>query len=866
MSQLYRIAFFACLCIPLATPAARAADWDGDGSQGNFSWWNNWYGDNLDNQVFNSSTPLYFQFNNSGQTTLNQDIGYRSVQSIIYQSTFTGDTTLQGNDGFDLYWKVENLDTGHHTINVPLIVQGAALELNPINGNLTVGGGINNFQNRDLLVYGDNGHTLTLNSTFSGTGAGLTLHGDSLVVLNGEQTYTGTTTINSGEIRLGAANRISDSSALAVNSGGTMNLNNFNETVASLSLASGGTLSLGTGQLIVNGGSGTWAGSITSGASGSLVKKGSGTVSVTGNNTGLAGAWYVVGGIVGFNHNNAAGSGTVYLGETGGSDAATIDISSTGVNVGNDIVVRSGSSGSKTIDQAVGSGTATFSGNITLNDTLRVTSSSGETLVLSGNISGSNKLVKDQAGTVTLSGSNSYSGNTEIDRGTLSVSGSLNSGSHVYLGNGLNGDAATLALSGSGTTMNNLTVNPSSGSGSRSVSHTAGSHSVGTLTLNRDATVSSSGGSLAIGALAMGNNDLTINNSVGVQITGAISASSGAADLNKQGSGTLTISGNNSSSYKLNITQGTVYLNHANALGTAYSDKVNFAGSSSELRIGADISPASLGMTINNVTATLNVDNARTFTVAGQIQGAGGTPNVVKSGLGTLEVDGIATYSGSTAVNAGTLRVGSSGSLASSSLTSVNSGGTLAGLGTVGALAVNSGGLLSPGNSPGTLSAGNTSWNGGGGYLWEINDVDAGAGADPGWDLLDVTGTLTIGATDVNPFTIYVTSLTLGNVSGSVHDFNTLTSYQWLIATASGGVSGFSTDKFTLNTSSFSNPNSGLWSVSNVGNNVYLNYTGGEAFAAVPEPSTLGLIAAAGALLAGLRRRIRRSTFALAGV
>ena len=116
------------LLLATATPAL-AADWDGDGSQGNFSWWNNWSNDRLDWQVFESATPLNFNSNNSGQSTLLQDIGWKTVQSIIYKSTFSGNTTLNdnGSSGFDLWWKIERapletlqLHVKHHWCPVQL--------------------------------------------------------------------------------------------------------------------------------------------------------------------------------------------------------------------------------------------------------------------------------------------------------------------------------------------------------------------------------------------------------------------------------------------------------------------------------------------------------------------------------------------------------------------------------------------------------------------------------------------------------------------------------------------------------------------------------------------------------------------------
>ena len=56
------------------------------------------------------------------------------------------------------------------------------------------------------------------------------------------------------------------------------------------------------------------------------------------------------------------------------------------------------------------------------------------------------------------------------------------------------------------------------------------------------------------------------------------------------------------------------------------------------------------------------------------------------------------------------------------------------------------------GASPGTAATdGNGEWAGGGSYDWEINDFDGTAGMDPGWDLMDITGQLSITATDADP-------------------------------------------------------------------------------------------------------------------
>jgi uncharacterized protein with beta-barrel porin domain len=101
---------------------------------------------------------------------------------------------------------------------------------------------------------------------------------------------------------------------------------------------------------------------------------------------------------------------------------------------------------------------------------------------------------------------------------------------------------------------------------------------------------------------------------------------------------------------------------------------------------------------------------------------------------------GINTYSGRTAVNGGTLEV--DGSIAPSSLTTVNSGGTLTGIGTVGNLTVAGGGTFAPGSgAPGSSMtvAGNLAFQSGALYLVQVNPSTA--------SFANVTGTATLAGT-----------------------------------------------------------------------------------------------------------------------
>ena len=228
------------------------------------------------------------------------------------------------------------------------------------------------------------------------------------------------------------------------------------------------------------------------------------------------------------------------------------------------------------------------------------------------------------------------------------------------------------------------------------------------------------------------------------------------------------------------------------------------------------------GTIANNYALTVISAAEKTSEFQNSISGTGG---LTKSGTGTLTLGAVNGYNGATTVNVGKLLV--SGSAASSAVT-VNSGGTLGGIGTVGSLDVKSGGHLAPGVVLGTLSAGNTTWEGGGNYDWQINDARGTAGTAPGWDLLNISGTLTTSASSGSKFTIKLVTLT-GSTAGDAVGFDNTHRYAWPIATASGSIVGFAANKFTVDTTGFtSNPtwvDAGTFSVEQYGNSVYVVYS-----------------------------------------
>ena len=143
-------------------------------------------------------------------------------------------------------------------------------------------------------------------------------------------------------------------------------------------------------------------------------------------------------------------------------------------------------------------------------------------------------------------------------------------------------------------------------------------------------------------------------------------------------------------------------------------------GSIKQLTAGANS-----GVNLGVYTLILNpVNAANFFTFDNPISGTGG---VTVIGAGRVNLNTVNTYTGATTINSGTLSLGSAGSIATSSMVTVNSGGRLEGTGISGDTTNFAGGTIAPGNSIGTLLiAGNYIGNGG---TLEIEGQFAGTGS-----------------------------------------------------------------------------------------------------------------------------------------
>ena len=130
-----------------------------------------------------------------------------------------------------------------------------------------------------------------------------------------------------------------------------------------------------------------------------------------------------------------------------------------------------------------------------------------------------------------------------------------------------------------------------------------------------------------------------------------------AGNLAKAGSGTLILSGTNTYSGTTTISAGTISISADSGLGTAPGSATagHLTLNGGTLNSTADFTlNANRGIALGSSHGTFNVDSGTTLTVAGIVAGSN---NITKSGDGTLLLSGVNTYSGTTTISVGTLKV-----------------------------------------------------------------------------------------------------------------------------------------------------------------------------------------------------------------
>ena len=747
--------------------------------------------------------------------------------------TMGGDIIVQG--GSSMQWNTANLSLGG---SPSVIVKEGSTNRFTVNdgasdtyslGRLELGSGNNRLETVDgagdlnvaftglsgdagdvisLGAGGSGKSTLAINNSSANTYGGViagtgnfTKSGAGTLTLTGNNTYSGVTTISDGQLTIRHSNALGTTAGnTVVEDGAVLRLEN-NINVAEPITFKGANNGYGN---IRSAGNDTLSGPIT--LSGQRITNSGGSLTITGGINGSSGmlAWSMtvetnpiilsqqLNLVLGTTTLNVAGNSfpkvvanynaTLSLGPNGSlPDTVEVDLAS--VNGG----TLDPNGKSQTIGRLVGSTRAIVTNSSATPATLTVGNGGGDS-TFSGVIqddTGELALTKTGGGTQTLAGANTFTGATTVNAGTLQLSSTYASPSHaIASGATLELNVASGSRDYAGTTFTGGGTLRKTGSGSAFWGQTATAFALdsGGLIDVREGTFT--GGSWA--------NENWVNNKSDLHVEDGAVFSGVEANIRVD-----TLTGD-----------GTI---HSGYPGAGYQ----------HFTFGVD-------------------DGSGTF--EGVLADGSAPGKFVKTGNGTQTLTGANTYTGPTTVNAGTLQV--DGSIAASSMTTVAADGILSGNGSVGPLTLQ-GGTVAPGASVGSLSAANNVWTDGSSLLFEIDDATgtAGAAGGPGWDLLDIAGTLDLSGLGTSGFTINIDTLLPGGGTnpGEMTNFLSGNDYMWEFARTSDGLLGlFEEDDFRFDTSGVANPFTGTFGVSHVGDSLFVTYS--AASAVVPEPSTLLLI------------------------
>ena len=572
------------------------------------------------------------------------------------------------------------------------------------------------------------------------------------------------------------------------------------------------------------------------------------------------------------------------------------------ITLANDIVLTNG------FARFGGTQAITLNGNMFLNSAATnnsVVTVEGTTapVTLNGTINGGG-LIKHGAGTFTLAGANTYSGQTIVREGVLSVSsignggtvGNLgqapNSASYLVLTGNAAGNTGTLKYTGAGESTDRLLTLQGTGG-------TIDSSGSGALVFSNTGALAQGASSLAFTSTLVANAGVVGLSTtqaaqvvVGSSVTSAVAGFPAGATVTEVGvnfvrlSGTGTnVSGSQTVNFALpgsvtsrvlTLTGSNTGLNTfapsiANATGLPVSLVKDGTGTwkltgTNTYTGGTTVQGGKLiGNTTSlqgNITnnATLEFDQASNATFAGDINGNG---NVIKSGSGKLTLNNAALntgFTGNVNVTGGTLELDSVAAMSASLITvtsgatldvdgsllatvNIDSGSYLMGAGSVTGN-VNMDGTFQPGNSPGTFSInGNLNLSASSVLNFELNETNQTPGGGIN-DLVAITGDLVLdGTLNVPDPTTALTWTTSGTELAPI---------TWTLFTYTGTLTNNGLNLGNLPTLLSGNSIPQLWRL-----NIVQNGGGGGSvnLQAVPEPSAALVL---GGILAGaacLRRR-----------
>ena len=442
-----------------------------------------------------------------------------------------------------------------------------------------------------------------------------------------------------------------------------------------------------------NNGNWIFTGTGSIGGSSTLTKTGTGTLMLATSNT-YSGATSISGGILAISNNFALGStagivtanGTATLQLQGGLTVSGKSLTLTTGTAGGTLENLSGTNewtGTVTMNVNKSSYVKVTGGALTLSGTLALSgggtsasvANNGTGLLINGTITGAGMgFTASGTGPVIISGANTF--------GSSTVGLRVGTSSTVQITDETTYAAGDQTITHNGLGVGRVTFAANTGTGSILQLRANGQNNATPQTLTYGNNVSISGASGVYGIIDVGRQGGT-----GTHKTLALGNLTTGAN-----SGALSVTGE--SDYSLAI--GSVII-------TGTSKSASFNPTTANLSIGS----------VGNTGATLSTLNLNGTAPSNTVTGAiadGTAPTAVTKGssaadTGTWSLNGNSSYSGTTAINYGTLLINGNNAAASGAVTVANAA-TLGGKGIIGgATAVNNGASLAPGNGgPGTLT------------------------------------------------------------------------------------------------------------------------------------------------------------------
>ena len=556
----------------------------------------------------------------SGQLTLSGANTYSGLTTVSGFMIVTNDSAL-GANGFatngttlnaNAFLLVQGVDIGNEFLTLTTSDDFRSSGTASWAGPITLNGDV------FINVFGG-----TFTNSGSITGSGGVTKGQSGILIyagNGPNTYSGDTVVNTGELQLAktiatagivngtltigddiggsdadivremGANQINSAIPITINSSGLLDLNDFSDAIGALTF-SGGHLTTGTGTATLtdnvtanpntnnlaridgkisssairtyNVGQGDFSPDLRIAAAisgaGGINKTGPGEISLTSSNS-YTGLTVVSAGFFSVDDSFALGStnsGTIV------SNSAVIGLRFDS-QVGLEPLTLNGPGGFGIFGALNSSfGSNSWAGAITLGSDTTISVQTNAFLNLSGPISGTGDVTKIGPGTLIFSGgtANSYLGSTFMNEGTLQLSKSVTDGAiphNLFVGDGVGlslSDVVRITDRPQIATVSDVTITNTGLLDLNEISEGIGTLSgLGRVDL----------GSAGTGALFLNGNGSTT-------YAGVIIGNGG--DVDKRGTGTFTLTGNNTYSGVTTVETGTLIVN-----GSQPSSPINVLG------------------------------------------------------------------------------------------------------------------------------------------------------------------------------------------------------------------------------------------------------------------------------------------------